>query len=365
MALLVTLALATLVLAVGCREAQTQREPAATPFPWRGQHVFCQSAQGADTLVKLIDEHLAPMGISLLVVEVNYNYQFTSHPEIAQGTLDKAAAGRIAEACRKHGIRVVPLLNCLGHQSWAKTTFSLLTKHPDFDETPQIPLDNPDIYCRSWCPLNPDVNAVVFGLMDELLDAFQADALHVGMDEVFLIGSDQCPRCKGKDPAELFAKAVNDYHEHLVGKRKVEMLMWGDRLLDGKATRYGAWEASTNGTAPAIAKVPRDIVLCDWHYGLRETYPSLPYFQEQGFRVLVSPWNKPEAAQAFVQAARDNATDKLQGVLFTGWSAGDGGKGMLAALRGEGAPEAGGMGEANVLKHCIGACFGKPFEEAQ
>lgn len=337
----------------------------AAPLPWRGQHVFCQTVEGADTLVRLIDEHLAPMGVNLLVVEVNYNYQFTSHPEIAQGTLDKEAARRIAAACRRHGIRVVPLLNCLGHQSWGKTTFSLLAKHPEFDETPHIPLDNPDIYCRSWCPLHPEVNALVFDLMDELLDAFQSDALHVGMDEVFLIASDQCPRCRGKDPADLFATAVNDYHEHLVGKRGVEMFMWGDRLLDGRETGYGAWEASTNGTAPAIARIARDIIICDWHYGLRETYPSVPYFQEQGFRILVCPWNKPEAAQAFIQYALDNATDKLLGVLFTGWSAGDGGKGLLAALRQEGAPEAGGGGEAKVLKHCIRACFGERFGEAQ
>ncbi|MCX7894917.1 MAG: hypothetical protein N2447_03040, partial [Thermoanaerobaculum sp.] len=50
--------------------------------------------------------------------------------------------------------------------SWAKTTFPLLVKYPEFDETPQIPLDNPDIYCRSWCPLHPKVNDVVFALMD-------------------------------------------------------------------------------------------------------------------------------------------------------------------------------------------------------
>src|SRR5260370_1264356 len=83
------------------------------------------------------------------------------------------------------------------------------------------------IYCRSWCPLHPKVNEIVFPLLDEIIDAFQADAFHVGMDEVFLIGSDDCPRCKGKDPAELFAKAVNDLHDHLVRGKKLTMLMWG------------------------------------------------------------------------------------------------------------------------------------------
>jgi hypothetical protein len=40
---------------------------------------------------------------------------------------------------------------------------------------------------------------LIFDLLDELLDAFDVDAMHVGMDEVFLIGDDKCPRCRGKD----------------------------------------------------------------------------------------------------------------------------------------------------------------------
>ena len=88
--------------------------------------------------------------------------------------------------------------------------------------------------------------------MDELIFVFEADALHVGMDEVFLIGEDRCPRCKGLNKARLFAKAVNDYHNRLVKKHKIEMLMWGDRLIDAGKINYGKWEASANGTAGAI-----------------------------------------------------------------------------------------------------------------
>src|ERR1051325_10260957 len=73
---------------------------------------------------------------------------------------------------------------------------------------------------------------------DELADAFDANAFHAGMDEVFIIGSEFCPRCKGKDPAKLFAKAVNDLQTHIVDERKLQMLIWGDRLLDAKALDY-------------------------------------------------------------------------------------------------------------------------------
>lgn len=183
------------------------------------------------------------------------------------------------------------------------------------------------------------MNRVVFDLLDELIDAFDADAVHVGMDEVFLIGSDRCPRCKGKDVGTLFAKAVNDLHAHLVKGKGVEMLMWGDRLLDAGTFPYGSWEASKTGSHRAIGQIPKDVIVCDWHYGRRADYPSVRFFQQQGFRVLPSTWKSPEVAVALVRCSRKDATDRMLGILFTGWSAGGNGERLMAAL--EGRKEAG------------------------
>jgi hypothetical protein len=187
------------------------------------------------------------------------------------------------------------------------------------DETPgQFP-GNQGIYCRSWCPQNPEVNKIVFSLIDELIEAFQAGAFHVGMDEVFLLASDYCPRCHGGDPAALFARAVNDLHGHIVGQRHREMLMWGDRLLDAKGLGYSEWEASTNGAHRAIDLIPRDIVICDWHYGSRENYPSVSLLLEKGFRVWPSGWQPLEASQAFSRFARQIKNRRVIGYLCTTW----------------------------------------------
>ena len=72
--------------------------------------------------------------------------------------------------------------------------------------------------------------------------------------------------------------------------------------LTVRPTGYGEWEASKNGTFPAIDLIPKDIVLCDWHYETRyagepATYPSVRYFQEKGFRVWPSGWNSAENAR--------------------------------------------------------------------
>lgn len=287
---------------------------------WRAIHTMIHGDVPAADLTAELPE-LAALGVNALIIEVNYGFEYQSHPELRDGEfMTRSRARELGDACRKHGIRPIPQFNCLGHQSWSKRTAPLLTKYPELDETPgQFP-ENKDIYCRSWCPQHPRVNPIVFALMDELIDTFAADAFHVGMDEVFLIASEHCPRCKGKDPAEMFALAVNDYHQHLVGKRKVEMLMWGDRLLDAKSTGYGKWEAADNGTAPAIDRIPKDIIQCDWHYTRRNEYPSIPLFLEKGFRVLPGGWDKVDATEALVDAAlrhRDNP--RMLGYLCTVW----------------------------------------------
>lgn len=291
-------------------------------------------AQHLPLVQRAIEEKLAPLGVNLIVFEVNYRFAWRSHPELAlPGALTREQAAGLAALCRRAGIRLVPLFNCLGHQSWGKTTFPLLERYPELDETPQIPRDNPGIYCRSWCPQHPRVNAIVFALFDELLEAFQADALHVGMDEVFLIAHEQCERCRGQDPARLFARAVNDYHGHLVGRRRVEMFLWGDRLLDDALMQYGEWEASRNGTAPALELIPRDVILCDWHYEPRAEYPSVPLFQERGFRVLPSSWRHRAAALALLDYARAQDRGRVVGHLCTTWVGADQ---IARALLGEG-----------------------------
>lgn len=293
--------------------------PATSPAVWRGVHVMVHGDAAADRLMRSLP-HVAKLGVNTIIIEVNYAFEFAGHPELrSDGFMTRRKAAELAAACRREGIRPIPQLNCLGHQSWKENTAPLLRRYPQFDETPgQFP-QNRGIYCRSWCPLHPELNAVVFALMDELIEGFSADAFHVGMDEVFLIASEHCPRCRGRDPAELFAKAVNDYHGHLVGRRKVEMLMWGDRFLDARTTGYGKWEAAENGTHPAIDRVPRDIIICDWHYGRRPAYPSIPIFLEKGFRVWPAGWDKVDATEALVDFALIHKNPRMLGHLCTTW----------------------------------------------
>jgi hypothetical protein len=297
--------------------------PPTAERPWRALHVIGYTTD--ERLERLAQQlpQLAELGINCLILEVNYGFEFQSHPELRQGErqITKGGASKFLAACRKNGIELVPQFMCLAHQSWSRNTFPLLSKYPELDLTPGAFPNNEGIYCREWDPMNPKTNEIVFALIDELIDVFEAKAFHVGMDEVFLLSSEHAPSTKNLDPADVFAKVVYDLHGHIVKKRGLTMLMWADRLIDGNQLDFGEWEASKVGTAPAVDKIPRDIILCPWHYELRDKYESLPMFIEKGFRILPASWKKTDATLALIRDARANQRDgRVVGHIFTTWS---------------------------------------------
>ena len=308
------------------------QNPLDTIIPVRGFCIAAPQPAGVDSFVLFIENELAPRKVNTLILRVDYNFQFTSHPELRNKTaLSLADVKKMVRASRKHGIRIIPQINLLGHQSWAGTLENLLRVYPEFDETPHVkmPADykwpNADsLYCKSYCPQHPGVHKVVFALMDEICDAFESDAFHAGMDEVFYIGDSQCPRCAGKDKAVLFANELTKIQQHLAAKKR-ELWIWGDRLLDGNTTGLGMWEASTNQTHPAIDLIPKEVVICDWHYERAD--PTATYFALKGFRVLTCPWRKPGLAllqlEDILRARSQSAKpvrDRLQGMVQTVWS---------------------------------------------
>ena len=304
-------------------------------LPVRGLAIAVPSVQGVDAFLQFIENELAPAHFNLLVLRVDWKYAYESHPELrAPNPLSKADVKKIVEVCKKHRIKIAPQLNLLGHQSWAKTTDNLLRVYPEFDETPNIKTEDYDdfpnqwgLYCKSYCPLHPDVHKVVFAVVDELMDVFEAEYFHAGMDEVFYIGEDQCPRCSGRDKAELFAGEVNKIYNHLALSNR-KLMIWGDRLLDGKTTGLGLWEASLNNTHRAIDMIPKDIFICDWHYERADL--SCVYFAMKGFTVATCPWRNHENATVqlknmvdFRQQSDKVIKDRFHGIIQTVWSNAD------------------------------------------
>ena len=301
-------------------------------LPRRGLAIAAPNKETVDRFVKFINKELPPRQINTLILRVDYNFQYQSHPKLRkENSLSQDEVNKIVAACQKHGIEIIPQINLLGHQSWHSELEMLLKVYPEFDETPNIELPekyewpNKDgLYCKSYCPLHPEVHKVVFELVDEILAAFQANAFHAGMDEVFYIGHEDCSRCNGKDKAELFAGELTKIRNHLAETNK-KLWIWGDRLLDGKTTGLGMWEASMNNTYGAIDMIPKDITICDWHYEKAE--PTAAFFALKGFDVVTSSWQKGAVAKAqlaFLENLKKNANAEtaghIKGMVHTSWS---------------------------------------------
>jgi len=301
-------------------------------LPVRGFCIGAPKTAEVDAFIKFIAEELAPRRVNTLILRIDYNYQFESHPELRdESSLSKDDVKKMVTVCRQNQIRIIPQINLLGHQSGGKYLNNLLRVYTGFDETPNVKMPekyvwpNVDgLYCKSYCPLHPDVHKIVFALVDEICDLFESDAFHAGMDEVFYIGDDKCPRCKGKDKAELFAGEVNLIRNHLAMKNR-QLWIWGDRLLDGKTTGMGMWEASMNNTHRAIDLIAKDVMICDWHYERPDQ--SAVYFATKGFSVITCPWRMPEIAVRQTQdmfrfraSVTPEMKERFQGMMQTVWS---------------------------------------------
>ena len=176
-----------------------------------------------------------------------------------------------------------------------------------------------------------------------------------GMDEVFYIGDDKCPRCGGRDKAELFAGEVNRIQQHLSLKNR-KLWIWGDRLIDGKTTGIGMWEASMNNTHRAIDLISKEVMICDWHYERPDQ--SAVLFAMKGLNVVTCPWRNPSNA---VQQTRDmfrfreTATPQLKehfnGMMQTVWS---GAGAFLDEFYGRKTDE---KADANTQSNCFRAMF--------
>jgi len=253
---------------------------------------------------RLVKEALAPMGVNVVIFDMHWrNYRFTCRPEFAKVQLPKGRAFTkkdaqyLARICRANGIGVMVGMNFLTHQNHGQMLKAF----------PQYSWPGTD---RLWDPLNPKVNEVAFAMADELIEAFQADGFHVGMDEGWDFNPGTHPKAKDYSAATLFAKCVTDYHQHLVGKRGVKMLMWSDMLED----------RHRKGTSGALDLIPKDIIMCHWEYGFQSNYPWLQKLVDRGFCVLGCPFKNPKATHAMVESVLKIDDAKMLGVLYTTWS---------------------------------------------
>lgn len=302
-------------------------------FPWKTKGIVLTAplTDEIDDVIRFIDEYLAPRGFNMIVMQVRYRYQFKRYPEVwGYDPLSYDDVKKLLAVCKKNNIKLVPKMNLIGHQSGfpneptdgilhghnqvlADIRDGLLRAYPDFDEqcgTREI------LYSRSICLSSRSAKIVVCELIDELMDVFESDMIHIGCDEVFNAGL--CPECAKKTRGELISGWINSLNDH-IKKRGGQTLIWGDRLISVKDTGYNRWEASDDGSESSIDMLSKDIIVCDWHYDKYEKYSSVDIFAQKGFKMMVSPWRDKNNFEVFLNYAIKHDKGHINGILMTTW----------------------------------------------
>ena len=192
--------------------------------------------------------------------------QDSANADTADGeVLEKREVAELVEYARQFHIDVIPEIPSLTH------SYYLLARHRDLAEIQDA--EWPDTYC----PSEPRVYELLFDVLDEYIDVMKPAMVHIGHDE-WRMPLGVCPRCKGKDPTELYAADVNRIYAHLRSKG-VATAMYGDHLIEalrGVKTKHAENRGGEPYDMPGALSaeqvrrlIPKDILIFNWFWDSR------------------------------------------------------------------------------------------------
>ncbi len=220
---------------------------------------------------------------------------------------------------------VIPEVPTLSHCDY------LLTRHPELAERAGDPW--PD----TCCPSNPATFALVCDILEEVIEVFAPEIIHIGHDEFYTMS--HCPRCRGKSAMLLYAQDINATAAFLA-QRGIKTMIWGEKLLnayfkDGTPIggsrkdqlRPGATPAECQEAIyPAIDLVDPAMEILHWYWSIGRDLEQ--EYHRRGFTVTFGnfsgpafiDWQRrhPEAVGTIVSnwGGTDRITLQRNGILF-------------------------------------------------
>jgi hypothetical protein len=214
----------------------------------------------------------------------------------------------VVNYARQHGLNFVPEIRTLTHLKW------FLEHYPSIRYN-----------ASTYDPRKEETYAIILPILDEVITLIRPKAVHIGHDEAaghsLESGKKWLRAGETMLPKELFLMDVLRLHNYLA-ERGVETWMWGDMLVSpaefpGMLARHlhGA-----GGYASIRAKIPRDIVIVDWHYADKQAdFPSALAFLKEGHKVIGATWRKEETMQNFSRYLFRIAPGATGGMMATTW----------------------------------------------
>ena len=212
----------------------------------------------------------------------------------------------VAEYARRKGLEVVPQIELLSHQE------VLLAS----------PFPGLMFNAFTYDPGNARTYEIVLPIIDEIIELLHPKAMHIGHDEVagWRPGRNLLKQGERILPPDLFLEDVTRLHGYLRNKG-IETWMWGDMLVSPEefpSMREDALHGIHAGYGKELRrKIPRDIVICDWHYlDDQDEFPSLEAFKAEGFRVIGTIFKNAKTTRNFSHYA---AAQGAEGMIATTW----------------------------------------------
>jgi hypothetical protein len=283
---------------------------------------LARQVERLDVLKKLLPRY-ARWGYEELYLHLEDAVHYPSLPGIGRDdAYTYEELGELVLAAAQCGIRVVPIVNLLGHTQY-------LIKHPELRELNELRDDRGDpLVSGQICPLHPRLPEVAEKLLRDMAPYCTAGKVHVGLDESFHLG--KCPLCR-EEVARLglgghFAGHVNHLH----------------KLTTGLGLQMGLWADMLYFVPEAIPQLPAGITAYDWYYYPFDRKPRVEFFnfaerdlhpalKKQGIRYYGCPMNgafRHEPLPVFGDRLanirswwRRCQAVKADGLLVTSWEA--------------------------------------------
>ncbi len=304
----------------------------APALEWRGVSDDVSRGQ-MSTQADLLEiiHRLSSYKMNLYQLYIEDAFEFRSAPEIGRGRarLTAEELRALVEEGQRYHVVVTPIFETLGHQE-RLLSIPAYRHHAELSEPTRHGLDAFAWNVRAWwdrClaslandPPDPpripttfsavsqESRAFVLGLVDEIAAAAPGPFFHIGGDETGEIGEGTS------------REAVDRLGAGRVHGRYCAAVIDHLRARDGR--RAMLYADMIRSHPEALAEIPRDAILVDWHYNPADPHPGIRALHEAGFRdVMVSPglwsWDTiyPDYRRAFASILGMSAEGKREGAL--------------------------------------------------
>lgn len=201
---------------------------------------------------------LARWKINELYLYIESYFDFPSLPHMAgPGAMTPADARELDALCHAYHITLIPMLNTLGHcgELLATQRYQRLTEYKPPEHRRMVRPFN-------LCASSREVERLVDGMLDDLMDCFTAGTFHVGGDEVSCIG--ECPACKRLSLDMTGFERYSRYYGRILDRLRAKGRrggLWGDMLL-----HYSEKQSLPERRRLFRSWREKDAVIYDWHY---------------------------------------------------------------------------------------------------